>query len=224
MKSTFKILSLVLCLLLAASLMLTACGGDDDTANTDTTDTNGTETSTDAEKPSADFYAGLKLEDYVKLGTYKGLVVDAIGSSENVELWNMIAARCEVIEYPADALSYYVGQTKEKYELYAEKGNMTYEELMKALDKTDKDLEKEAQELVKKDLVTLAIVKAEGLALTDKEKTDLFDKYAALYVELYGYDYEYVCENLANEVYSSMQHDKMMEYLIKQNFFVAEDK
>ncbi|MBR2388009.1 MAG: hypothetical protein IKB02_04500 [Clostridia bacterium] len=224
MKITSKILSLVLCLLLVSSLLLTSCGEDGNDTNTDTTDTQtSAPAGDDTEKPSTDFYAGLKLEDYVKLGTYKGLVVDARGSSEDIELWNAIVARCEVIEYPADALSYYTSQTKEKYKIFAERGNMTYEELMKALDKTDADLEKEAKDLIKKDLVTLAIVKAEGLELTDKEKTDLFDMYADVYLELYGYTEEYIRENLSNEVYGSMQHDKMMEYLIKQNHFVAED-
>ena len=219
MKHTIKILSLVLCLLLTAALMLTACGGNNDEVNSDT---NGTETSANTENPSTDFYSELKLEDYIKLGTYKELVVDARNSSENIELWNMIVARCEVITYPEEALSYYLSQTKQKYEIFAERGNMSYDELLKALDMTEEDLEKEAKDLIKKDLVTLSIVKAEGLELTDEEKTELFEMYADVYIQLYGYTEEYVRENLSAEVYSSMQHDKMMEYLIKQNIFVVD--
>ena len=218
MKHTLKILSLILCLLLVASVMFTACGKEDGTEdNTTDTTTNTTEAATSTD------YSGLDLDKYIKLGTYKGIVVDARNSSEAVELWNAIVARCEVIEYPAGPLSYSVGQSKAKYELYAEKGNMTYEELMKALDIDEEDLEREAKDLVKKDLATLAIVKAEGLGLTESEKTDLFEKYAEHYVNLYAYTEEYIRENLTEEIYASMQHDKMMEYLISQNYFVAED-
>ena len=222
MKHTIRILSLVLCLLLTAALMFTACGGNNDEVNSDTNDTNAAQTDTALTPPSTDFYSELKLEDYITLGSYKGLVVDARNSSKNIELWNMIVARCKVIAYPEDALSYYLSQTKQKYEIFAERGNMSYDELLKALDMTEEDLEKEAKDLIKKDLVTLSIVKAEGLELTDKEKTELFEMYADVYIQLYGYTEEYVRENLSAEVYGSMQHDKMMEYLIKQNIFVAD--
>lgn len=220
MKNILKITSLLLCLLLTLSVMLTGCGEDKD--STDTNEGNETQDPVTDAATSAD-YSELNLDKYIKLGSYKELVIDAIGSSEDVELFNAIVSRCEILEYPAGPLSYYIAQSKEKYELYAEKGNMTYEELMKALDIDDEDLEREAKVLVKKDLVTLAIVKAEGLGLTDTEKTDLFDKYAELYVDLYGYTEEYIRENLTEEIYASMQYDKMMEYLIKLNYFIAED-
>ena len=225
MKKGLKFISLLLCLLLTASVLLTACGEDthdhsDDTQNTtDTTDTEAPKT----ENSDALDYSGLELDKYIKLGTYKDLVIDARGKSESTELWNAIIAKSEVIEYPADALSYYVGQTQKKYESIAKDANMTYDELIKALDLKESNFEKEAKDLIKKDLVMLAIIKAEGIELTDKEKKNLFDKYAQVYIDLYDYTYSYVEDNLADEIYDSMLYDKMMEYLIKENLFVVED-
>ena len=226
MKKGLKFISLLLCLLLAASVLLTACGEDthdhsDDTQNT--TDTTADTEASKAENSDALDYSGLDLDKYIKLGKYKELVIDARGKSESTELWNAIIAKCEVIEYPADALAYYVGQTRKQYEGIAEKANMTYDELIKALDLKESDFEKDAKDLIKKDLAMLAIVKAESIELTDKEKNDLFDKYAQVYIDLYGYTYSYVEENLADEIYDSMLYDKMMEYLINKNLFVVED-
>ena len=77
MKHTLKILSLILCLLLVASVMFTACGKEDGTEdNTTDTTTNTTEAATSTD------YSGLDLDKYIKLGTYKrvksryGLVKD----------------------------------------------------------------------------------------------------------------------------------------------------
>ena len=230
MKKGLRFISLLLCLLLTASVLLTACGEDTHDHTDDTQDTqNTTDTTADTEKPNTESnddapdYSGLDLDKYIKLSKYKGLVIDARGKSESTELWNAIIAKCEVIEYPAGALSYYVGQTQKKYESIAKDTNMSYDELIKVLDLKESDFEKEAKDLIKKDLAMLAILKAEGIELTDKEKKDLFDKYAQVYIDLYDYSYNYVRDNLADEVYESMLYDKMMEYLIKENFFIAED-
>ena len=100
---------------------------------------------------------------------------------------------------------------------------MSYDELMKLLDMDEEDIANEAKDLVKKDLITKAIVKAEGIELTEAEKTELFDKYAAFYIDVNGFSEDYVRENLTDEIYESMQYDKMMEYLLTLSYFEAED-
>ena len=185
MKNTIKLLSLLLSVLLVATMMFTACGNnDDDNKNDDTTtNTESTDNSPNEELEAPD-YSKLDLTKYVKLGTYKGLVIDARGTTEGEAVFESVVKKCEIIEYPENALNYYFSQTLELYKGYAKKANMTYEELMKALDLTEEDLKNEAKDLIKKDLVTAALVKAEGIELTDTEKTDLFDKYASVYVDL----------------------------------------
>ena len=213
MKKTFKILTVFLCLLLVASMVLTSCGKDD--TNTEDTTTTAVDNSPN--------YSELNLEDYIELGNYKGIVVDARETEQDQALWEAIVSLCKVKDYPAEALEYYTNQIVKSYEEAADRAKMTYDELMTALDKDAEDIDREAKDLVKKDLITQAIVKAEGYELTDAEKTELFDKYASYYVDLYGYTEEYIRENLSEEIYDSMQHDKMMEYLIIENYFVAED-
>lgn len=173
------------------------------------------------EELTAPDYSNLNLNEYIKLGDYKGLHI-ALGNIEedmtaSVALWSSIVDKAEVIKYPEEALSYYEEQTTRLYMSYAQKGNMSYDELMSALGKTSENIETEAKEYVKSDLVKFAIIKAEGLSLTDDEKTRLFDKYAKQFATTYGYTEEYAKENLANEIYDAMQHDKMIEFLLLNN-------
>ena len=223
MKNTIKLISLLLSLLLVAAVMLTACGNNEDDTNVDDTTANTESNDTVAKDLEAPDYYELDLSKYVKLGSYKGLVVDANGTTEGEAVFEAVVKKCEIIEYPESALNYYLTQTVELYKGYAKKANMSYDELMKALDLTEEDLENEAKNLIKKDLIAAALVKAEGLELTDNEKENLFDKYASVYMDLYDYTKSYIQENLSEEIYDSMQYDKLLEYLVNENFFIVED-
>lgn len=207
MKKILKLLSAVLPLLLVSSLFFAGC--DKDTPD----DKNFTEI---YEAPD---YSNLDLSEYVKLGEYKGLTVDATyySVSNDIVLWNAIINNAEILKYPQDALFYYTDQTSRRYAHYAEEGNMTYDEMLTSLGITQEDIEAEAMRLVKDDLVQLAIIEAENIELTDEEKARLLDKYVAQYVNVYGYSEEYVRENLTDEIYSSMLYDKMLEYLLINN-------
>ena len=223
MKNTIKLISLLLSLLLVASVMLTACSNNEDDTKIEDTTASTESNDTVAEDLEAPDYSALDLSKYVKLGSYTGLVVDANGTTEGEAVFAAVVKKCEIIEYPENALNYYLSQTVELYKGYAKKANMSYDELMKALDLTEEDLANEAKKLIKNDLVAAAIVKAEGIELTDDEKTNLFTKYASVYMDLYEYTMEYVKENLSEEIYDSMQYDKLLEYLVKENLFIVED-
>ena len=68
-------------------------------------------------------------------------------------------------------------------------------------------------------LMLAALVKAEGITLSDSEKSEHFGRYLEFYVESYGYTEEYVKENLTDEIYESMLYDKASEFLIINNSF-----
>ncbi len=201
MKKTLRTLVFVLLLLLAASLCFGGCGKDG------------------GKELSAPDYRTLELGDYVRLGEYKNLTVDAKdkGLAPDVALWDTVVANAEIIKYPEAAISYYKKQAELRYKYHAEEGNMSYDELLSSLGITEADIENEAKKYVKSDLVRVAIIQAEGLHLTDDEKTRLFDKYAYKFSTTYGYTDEYVRENLADEIYDAMQYDKMMEFLLLNN-------
>lgn len=201
MKKTLRILALVLVILLLASLSFLGCDKDDD------------------KELSAPDYSALELSEYVRLGEYKNLTVDAKdkGLSTDVALWDTVLSNAEIIKYPEDALSYYKNQAELRYKYHADEGNMSYDELLWSLGITEADIEKEAKEYVKSDLVKIAIIEAERLQLTDDEKTRLFDKYAYKFSTTYGYTDEYVRKNLVDEIYDAMQYDKMMEFLLLNN-------
>ena len=208
MKKILKASALLIALLMTLSVILSACSKDSN------------------KELGAPDYSALDLSEYVTLGEYKDLQISIGGvvsedMTNDVVLWGAIVNKAEIIKYPEDALSYYKEQSRRLYMSYAEKGNMSYDELMSSLGKTDKDIEAEAKEYLKSDLVGLAIIEAEGLHLTDDEKTKLFDKYAYKFSTTYGYTVDYVYENLKEEIYEAMQHDKMMEFLLLNNEIIA---
>ena len=212
MKKALKISALLLVFLIGTALIFSSC----DKILPD----NGDEHSTQELMPPD--YSGMVLSEYIALGEYKGLSVSIGGvvsedMTNDVVLWETIVNKAEIIKYPQDALFYYKEQTTRLYMSYADEGKMSYDELMTSLGKTSEDIENEAKEYVKSDLVRLAIIETEGLHLTDDEKARLFDKYAYKFEVTYGYTTEYVRENLTDEIYDAMQHDKMMEFLLLNN-------
>ena len=212
MKKTLKATALLLVFLLGTMLVLSSCDK--------IFPQNGDEYQT--EELKAPDYSDITLSEHITLGEYKGIKValggvTSVDMTDDLVLWEAIVNGAVVIKYPEKALSYYEEQTTRLYMSYAEEGNVSYDELMSSLGKTSADIENEAKEYVKSDLVQLAIIESEGLHLTDNEKARLFDKYAEKFAATYGYSEEYVKEQLANEIYDAMQYDKMMEFLLLNN-------
>ena len=176
------------------------------------------------EKPSETLsYADVVPGDYVRLGTYTGLTVTLSSSDadKGESVWAAVLAGSEILQYPTDAVAYYVAQAEARCRYYAVENGVSEEEAMMALGTSREEIAADAKRRVAEDLVVLAVQADAGIALTDDEKTRLFDKYADKYVADFGYDREYVRENLAEVVYDSMLYDKTTEYLILKNTFVT---
>ena len=169
-------------------------------------------------------YSGVELDSCIKLGKYTGLEIElSEGESKSEAVWKMTVDGTQVLDYPEDALEYYIAQAELRYKHYAEEGDLKYSELLESLGISEADIEAEAKKYVKEDLVQLAIVKAESIELTDAEKGRLLDKYVKKYVDDYGYSEDYVRKNLTEEVYKSMLFDKMVEYLMLNNTFIIKE-
>ena len=94
---------------------------------------------------------------------------------------------------------------------------MTYEDILKELGESEATILERSKSMTKKDILVAQIAKLENIYITDDEKTLYFDKYVAKYVSEYGYDADYVTENMAKEIHSSMLYDKITEFLILNN-------
>jgi FKBP-type peptidyl-prolyl cis-trans isomerase (trigger factor) len=169
-------------------------------------------------------YSSVDLESCVKLGKYTGLEIEiAKGESKSTAVWKLTVDGAEVLDYPEAALEYYIDQAELRYKHYAEEGGLEYSELLESLGVSEADIEAEAKKYVKEDLVQLAVLRAEGIALTDDEKIKLLDRYVKKYVDDYGYSEDYVRKNLTDEIYKSMLFDKMLEYLMLKNTFTVKE-
>ena len=166
-------------------------------------------------------YDGIDISKHVKEVKYKELEITLKKADDSREeaLWEAILATANVESYPEDKVEYFFKQTKDAY-MYLVNGNEEdYLLLLKNRGTDENKMRDEARELVKKDLIYYYIVQTEKIAVTDKEKTELFDKYVEKYVSAYGYNREYVKDNMTEMIYDSMLYDKTMEFLIKENNF-----
>ena len=213
-KSPKLILVVLLATLLLIAPLLTGCKNDDD--NKDSNENK------NAEAPD---YSDIDVFEHIELGAYTGIEISAGADkgSTALALWEQIVDNARVIKYPQKALDYYLEQTIRRYQHYASEGNMDYEEILLSLGLTENDIENEAKGYVKSDLVELAIIKSENISLSNEEKEKFLDRYIENYVSTYRYSKDYVRNNLIEEVYSSMLHDKMLEYLLLKNT-ISEEK
>ena len=175
------------------------------------------------EKPSETLsYEGVVLSDCVRLGAYEGLTVTLLsGDADRGEaVWEAVRGGSEILQYPEDAVAYYVAQAEARCRYYAKENGVDEEAAMAALGTSREEIAADAKRRVAEDLIVLAVQADAGIVLTEDEKTRLFDKYVDKYVADFGYDRAYVAENLADLVYESMLYDKTIEYLILKNTFV----
>ena len=172
-------------------------------------------------KSDALSYEDILVTDHVRLGAYEGLTISLTETSDKgTAIWETILANSEILSYPEEAVAYYVAQAEERYHYYAEKNGVSVKEAMEAVGMDEEAMTQEAKALVAMDLIVLAVQKDAKIALTEDEKARLFDKYAEKYVQDFGYDLEYVKENLSDFIYNSMLYDKTTEYLILKNTFI----
>ncbi len=165
-------------------------------------------------------YEGISVTDCVRLGAYEGLAVTMGEHADKAEaVWAAVRNGSEILQYPEEAVAYYVAQEEARCRYYAKENGVDENEAMAALGTSREQMETDAKALVADDLIVLAVQADAGIVLTEDEKARLFDKYADKYVADFGYDREYVKENLSNLIYESMLYDKTTEYLILKNTF-----
>ncbi len=176
---------------------------------------------TDGERPA---YDGERLSEYLEPVVYESLTVSlsSDGASKSEAIWDAILSGARVNHYPEEQVAYYETQLRAEYRYLAEQEGRTYENLLELLGVDDASISEDAREMVKADLVFLSIVRDAGIVLTEREKTELFDRYVEKYVEDYGYGADYVRSEMAELIYESMLYDKTTEYLILHNEFVTE--
>lgn len=165
----------------------------------------------------------LELSEYITLGDYSGLQIACKSESERGNaVWDKVVSNAEIKKYPDEQVNYYFSQSKAKYEYLAKNGKDTYENIIAALGITEEQMLREAKELVKEDLCFYAIIKAEGISLSEEDKSRNFDRYLKKFTESYGYSENYARENMTEQIYESMLFDKMLEKLILLNEFTIE--
>lgn len=158
------------------------------------------------------------IESYIKPFEYKGLTVTlAEGETAQEKLWVEISENVEIISYPEAQVNYYAEQERAKYRYFASRDGIEYDKILEGLGVTEESIILSAKALVKVDLILEYIIKDAGIVLSDEEKQLHFDKYAEKYVEIYGYNREYVSANMAEQIYGSMLYDKTMEFLVLNN-------
>ena len=228
MRNIYKIAVSVGSLLLVASMLLcvSACDGEpvEDTVLSDTDTQSVVTEQTETRAETELNYDDIDPSDYVSAVTYKGLQIkleDANASKEDA-LWEAIFATADISSYPEEKVDYFFEQTKTSYMYLANWNEEDYLLLLKNRGTNEVEMRKEAEQLVKKDLIFYYIVRAENISVSEQEKKDNFDKYVKTYVDTYGYKKDYVIGNMTEIIYDSMLYDKTMEYLISNNTFSVE--
>ena len=125
-------------------------------------------------------------------------------------LWSAVFENTTFHQIPAEQTSYYYEQLKAQYQSYAASYGLSYETILSLYGLTDEGLKTQAEGYAKQDLVFYALVRAEGLAVTEEEYLVGLSGYAlnagvdAAELEAY-YGKEYITESLL--------WDEMMEML-----------
>ena len=159
--------------------------------------------------------SALDLSEYVTLGDYKTMKVsyDSESVSKGDAAWQKLIEMSDIKKYPDDQVAFYFYQKQAGYQYMAKAGGQTYEELLASLGVTEEIMLEESKKLTAEDLIFYALVKAEGIELTQADKDANFDKYVALFVSE-GYTEVYVREKLREQIYETMLYDKTLELLI----------
>ena len=158
-----------------------------------------------------------ELEECVEIAKYKRITFVFDGTDEQDVIKNHLKSESKLKKLPDGAVDYYLEQLEAEYKYYAKEAGMKYDELLKQLALTQKDLEEEAKALAFEDVIFAIIQKKENITVTDSDKEKYFDRYVTRYAEIHKYSEEHVRANLKDEVYQTMLYDKTMEYLIINN-------
>lgn len=167
-------------------------------------------------------FSSLSDEELAKcatLGEYKGMKISLDGLTKGEAVWKAVRAGATLGEIPQQQIDYYLAQEKARYSHYADKAGLSYDEMLAELGVTQSDIMKAAVEMTTDDIIFELVRRDAKIELMEDEKHMFFDRYVKKYVDDFGYTEEYVKNNMADIVYSSMLYDKTTEYLITNNTF-----
>ena len=169
------------------------------------------------ERPSIE---ELDFTEYLRLAEYTGLDMGSCeAESRGATVWARVLEDTELIAFPEGWLEYYVEQERMNYRYMAQSTGTSYEEVLSLLEVTEEELISNATENAKEDLVMEALIKAEGIVLTEENINTLYDTYVERYT-LIGYNESYIRENFRDEILDTMLRDKAIEFLMINNNFV----
>ena len=201
-KNYIRVLALLLCALFGLGLL--SCSGDKVES---------------AEPMDMQSLSLQELSKYATLGQYTGIKIKSGIQSKDEAVWGVVKNRATINEYPEQQVNYYLSQLEAQYKYYADEAGVSYEEMLAEVGATEESMKKDAQNMAIDDVIYELVRRAENITLSAEEKQNLFDKYAEKYVADYGYNKDYVKQNLAELIYESMLYDKTTEYLITNNIF-----
>ena len=204
-----KRIQAVICLLLAALCLMGAvsCAANDG-----------------AERVAAVTYDTDRIGDYVRLSRYTGLTVRLADtdSLKSEAIWAYLLEQAEFLCLPEEQLFYYEEQSRSAVRHYAEENRLDYADALQQLGTSEERIAAEAEQMVKADLVFYYIVQHAEIEVTAQEKETLSGRYVKKFAEDYGYDEEYVKEEMQSLIDDAMLYDKTTEFLILNNTFVLE--
>ena len=132
-------------------------------------------------------------------------------------MWQQVLGTVTVNSLPNEQVMYYYTSQRSMYEAYAAQYGYTYDEFLAAVGVDDSYVLEMMESRVKEELAFYAIVKAEGIEVTQEDYANGILQYAAdqgmsesELVEEYGEDYIREC----------VLWDKLMVYLAQNNNFV----
>ena len=160
-----------------------------------------------------------ELKSYAELGEYKLMTLKQGSNPKGEVVWAAVKKNATVRDYPEQQVSYYVSQIKAQYAYYAEEAGISYKEMLREVGATDESIRSEAESMATDDVIYELVRRDAKITLRSDEKSKFFEKYVEKFVADYGYSREYVKENMQDEIYESMLHDKATEFLITNNQF-----
>ncbi len=164
-----------------------------------------------------------RIGEYVRIERYTGwsIPLEREDSLRGEAVWAYLLERAEFLQLPEEQVSYYEEQSRSAVRHYAEENQLDYEEALRRLGTSEERIAAEAERMVKADLLYYYIVQHAGIGVTEQEKENLSPRYVKKFAEDYGYDEEYVREEMQSLVADAMLYDKTTEHLILNNTFVV---
>ena len=160
----------------------------------------------------------------------KDYLSENLKTIHSAKIWNKVMENATYIEIPEQQYLYYYNSYKSYIEQYASYAGVTYEEFLSegyanyifGLNiKSDEELRKFASDMVKEELAFFAVMKAEGLEITDEE----YEEFIADLVENSEYTREEIEQQYSKEeIVMQMLVSEGQEIIFEINTFAEKQE